>query len=326
MISVVLPVHNAQETLDESISSIVSQTYRHFELIVVNNASTDQSAAIAHQWKLRDDRIRIVDEPRKGLVFAFNRGMAEVKGDWIARMDADDVAHPERFQKQMDYMTKNPEVDVLGTQMRMFGAKEKTTDFPLTHKGIALDLCFRNCIAHPTVMIQRQRIKNITYPEGYDISDDYIQWVRWSQSYQFANLPDALLSYRVHSSQITRSKADIVKKTEKLVLKEAFKNQGIFLADIDIDVHWRFCRQMEFQSGTEVLREARVLTKLWSKTSKENEEGRNIILNHFNRLIDDTNGFFFERTVSYIMSSISDAPLDLFRKSRRLKLKKTLGF
>ena len=325
MISIVLPVHNSEATIEESISSIVDQTFTNFELIVINNASTDQSTTIIDRWMGRDKRIRLVDEARKGLAFAFNRGMSEVRGEWVARMDADDIAHPERFQRQIQFMQENPKVDALGTQMDMFGSKAKRTDFPLTHDGIVIDFCFRNCMAHPTLLIRRERIESLLYPSGFDISDDYIQWVRWSKRYQFSNLPDALLKYRVHSSQITRSKADIVKKTEKLVLKEAFKNQGILLADIDIDVHWRFCRQMEFQSGIEVLREARILNKLWKKTPQQNEEGRNIILKHFNRLIDVASVFPIERTFSYIASSISDAPLNLFRKSRRTKLKSITG-
>ncbi|MES2308267.1 MAG: glycosyltransferase [Verrucomicrobiota bacterium] len=326
MISVVLPVHNAEATLEECISSIVKQTYRAFELIVVNNASTDRSNAVIQSWINRDKRIRKVDEPRKGLVFAFNRGMAEVKGEWIARMDADDVAHPERFEKQINYLLKNSNIDVLGTQIQMFGSKTKTTDFPLTHDGIVIDFCFRNCIAHPTVLIRRERIKFLGYPQGYDISDDYVQWVRWSQNYQFANLAEPLLNYRVHSSQITRSKAEIVKKTEMLVLKEAFSNQEIFLTEMDLRIHQQFCRYLPFHSGIEILREAHILNKLWKRVvNTGNKEGRNLIYNHWSRLIEGFSEFPFERALSHLFSSIPDSSFHLFRKSRRTQLRKITG-
>lgn len=326
MISVVLPVYNAQETLEESISSIVSQTYRDFELIIINNASTDKSNAVIQAWMDRDKRIRKVDEPRKGLVFAFNRGLEEVRGDWIARMDADDIAFPDRFQKQINYMFNNPDVDLLGTQIKMFGAKEKITNFPLTHRGIELDLCFRNCIAHPSLMIRRERIGNFRYEAGYNISDDYIQWIRWLNKYKFANLAEPLVQYRVHESQSTRSGSDMVKTTERKVMKEALAHWSVYLSEEQVRIHHEFTRHINFKTKNDFTQEVKLLGQLFKKTKEHsNVESLSILRSHWNRLLNSSGISSNRKLWAHLTSPISDMPLALWRKSRRDRVKQILG-
>ena len=115
-ISVLLPFRNAAATLDAAIASIAAQSFGQWELLLIDNASTDAGTAIAEQWARRDRRIHVVREANVGIAHALNTGLARAQGRYIARMDADDISHPERLAKQFGYMEAHPEIGVLGTR------------------------------------------------------------------------------------------------------------------------------------------------------------------------------------------------------------------
>ena len=115
-ISVLLPFRNAAITLDAAVASIAIQSYVAWELLLINNASADESPAIARRWAEHDPRITLLHEPRIGIAHALNTGLACATGSYIARMDADDVSHPERIAKQAAYLDAHPEIGVLGTR------------------------------------------------------------------------------------------------------------------------------------------------------------------------------------------------------------------
>lgn len=198
LVSIILPVYNQEGYVRECITSLLNQTYQHIEIIVVNDHCEDSSMHIVESFK--DDRIRIIDNRRNvGLAASVNRAITESRGDFLARMDADDVAFPKRIEKQVDFLLGNESISVLGTAMQSFGHSRYKHVFPERHEDCKTRLLFNVCFGHPTVMFRRQVFEDQQsfYDESLQqYSEEYDLWCRIVDRYQFANLPDVLLSYR----------------------------------------------------------------------------------------------------------------------------------
>lgn len=206
MVSVLMPVHNGAAYLDEALSSIRGQSWTDFELIVVDDASTDDSVAIAESC--HDQRIRVCRAPaRLGICGALNLGLASATGLYVARMDADDRAHPERLTRQVAFLDRNPRVVLCGTWARRFGAglRDQVDRRPCGAEDIRAAALFDNPFIHSTVMIRRETLlaANLTYREEYRHAEDYDLWTRLMKIGPTANLPEVLLDYRVHAQNVT---------------------------------------------------------------------------------------------------------------------------
>ena len=203
-ISVVLPMYNAEQYIAEAVASILSQTYQDFELIVVDDGSLDRSASIVRGFN--DTRIFIVSMPHSGLVSALNCGISKSLGRYIARMDADDVAHPERFIRQVEYLDRCHNVHLLGTWFTEFS--DHTTfprNPPSSDKLIKRQLFFNNQFGHGTVMIRRSILtqSGLYRPELFP-AEDYDLWLRISEVADVANLPMSLYYWRKSNAQISQ--------------------------------------------------------------------------------------------------------------------------
>jgi len=214
-ISVLMPVYNGEKYLPEAIESILYQTYANFEFIILNDGSTDKTEEIILSYD--DPRIVYVkNETNLQIVKTLNKGIALAKGEYIARMDADDISLPQRFAKQIEHLTKNRDIDILGTQYVNFGAFESFSSNPLSHEEIKVALLFNSAMAHPTVMMRSNVFQKIKYQEVFNKAEDYALWVEAVDTFRFANLPEYLLKYRRHRSQtdqeIQTSAADTIRK------------------------------------------------------------------------------------------------------------------
>ena len=208
-ISVVLPVYNAEAYVREAVESILAQTFTDFELIIINDGSTDDSGAILRELAARDTRIVLVERPNDGLVSALNDGLEMARAELIARMDADDVSMPERFALQHARMVQEPELAVLGSFIRVMdkaGNTIRLSEYPLTPKAAARCL-ERGCpVAHPAVMMRRGAVlKAGGYRKVFSPAEDYDLWLRMSDlGYAIANLPQPLLNYREHGANVSK--------------------------------------------------------------------------------------------------------------------------
>ncbi|MBZ9664913.1 glycosyltransferase [Pseudomonas sp. LMG 31766] len=204
LISVVLPVYNAVEHIEISVQSILVQKVREFELIIINDGSTDGSAAILERLAKLDSRIILISRENRGLVSTLNEGVAKSRGKWIARMDADDIALPDRFLRQLQQLevTKS---DICGTWIRLFGASSKhVIKHAETHEAIAVELLFGSPFAHPTVMMRAALAKGLPYDATWEKCEDYDLWRRaFLAGWRMTNVPEPLLLYRQHSAQIS---------------------------------------------------------------------------------------------------------------------------
>lgn len=214
-VEILVPFRNAGTALHTAVESIAQQSFTEWRLVLVNNNSQEEDVRIAQQWCERDPRIALVHEPRTGIAHALNTGLAHCTAPLIARMDADDIAHPDRIARQVEYLAAHPEIGVLGTRTRFETTVEKSS-------GMAWFVNWQNNIltphehyvkrfvdaplAHPTVMFRRELVEHCG---GYDtgpLPEDHELWLRWlHQGVHFAKLPEELLTWHDHADRLSRN-------------------------------------------------------------------------------------------------------------------------
>lgn len=201
-ISVIMAVFNGEKYLRESIESILNQTYHNFEFIIINDGSTDKSVEIINSYE--DSRIRLIHNSENlKLARSLNKGIDLSKGEYIARMDADDVALPQRLERQVSFMDTNPNVGICGSWIETFGnTKKEIWKYPLKSEEILVSLIFESVIAHPSVIIRKQVLNDNKTKYNITIVEDYDLWIRLSKYTKLANIGEVLLYYRIHSQSI----------------------------------------------------------------------------------------------------------------------------
>ena len=201
-VSVILPVYNAIGTVAAAVYSILNQSLRELELIVVDDGSTDGSGQMLSG--LLDDRLKVMNHCRNlGISRSLNLGMEAARGKYVARMDADDVAHTERFERQVAFLEANSDVGLCGSSVCASGAGTSSIwRHPLKHEEIRILLLFENPIFHPTVMFRRALLTRIglAYEPGWDGAEDYRLWARLADKVVMANLDEPLVTYRRSSN------------------------------------------------------------------------------------------------------------------------------
>jgi glycosyltransferase involved in cell wall biosynthesis len=205
-VSVIMAVYNGEKYLSEAVESILGQTFGNFEFIIINDGSTDRSPNIIEGYWIRDKRIIVISQENTGLAAALNRGLVVAKGKYIARMDADDISLPQRFEKQIAFMEKHEEIGLCGTWIENFGANGSTSvRLPTDPEIIRCTLLFGFCIAHPSVMIRKDVLDahSLAYNSEYRYGQDYDFWERFSRCSKLANIPEVLLRHRHHLERAT---------------------------------------------------------------------------------------------------------------------------
>src|SRR5258708_32262248 len=214
-LSVLMCVFNGEEFLREAIQSVLTQTFSDFEFIIVDDGSTDRTAAIlaAHP----DARIRIIrNEKNLGLIPSLNIGLGAAQGEFIARMDADDICIPTRFERQIGFLQNNPDTGISGSWLQIIGEEAQYT-FPVTHEEIKVALLDHNALPHPSVLFRRAVVKGLAYEPDFYGAEDYELWTRLAGVTRLANLPETLLLYRKHDQQVTRQKMEAVNATARKI-------------------------------------------------------------------------------------------------------------
>ncbi len=213
-VSVLVAVRNGGAFLDRSIASISRQTFGDWEMVIVDDASTDGSEKLAAQWAGRDPRIRVLaHSSNKGQTASLNEGLAHCRGRWVARQDADDLSHPRRLETQMAFVHDNPETVLLGTQGVLIDENDACVgllDVPTDPDAIAWCTPFLNPFLHTSVLFRREVVQaNGGYDENYRIAQDYELWTRLGALHPTANLPARLVSYRNGEESLSRSGRDL---------------------------------------------------------------------------------------------------------------------
>lgn len=208
-ITVAMSVYNNGPYVGAAIDSILAQTFADFEFLIVNDGSTDDSAAVIDARAATDRRIRVIHQDNRGFIASLNRMLAEARSPWIARMDGDDVSMPERFARQLAFLADHPDHGVIGTAASLIGPDgERVVRPPIvrpeTHEGLVANLESGPLINHNVVIYSREAVLRAGgYRAGYRHAEDYDLWLRLSTITRMANLPDELVAYRIYPEQVS---------------------------------------------------------------------------------------------------------------------------
>lgn len=242
LISVIMPVYNGEKYVEEAIESVLNQTFKHFEFIIINDGSTDSSKELILSYN--DNRIVYVENVENlRLIKTLNKGLKLAKGKYIARMDADDIAHRTRFEKQVEVLESNSNIGLCGTNYRTFGKYSKLNIKPENNKDIGDHFIVESPIGHPTVMIRKAILfkYSLKYNENYPHAEDYKLWLDILKHAELYNIQEFLLEYRTFDNQISsrynKEQGLTSKKIRKEYLKYIFKinNIPISIDTIDLD-------------------------------------------------------------------------------------------
>lgn len=208
LISTVLPVYNGERYVEEAVESILAQDFTNFELIIINDGSTDKSGTILRKLAEKDSRIRLIERENDGLISALNQGISLAKADFIARMDADDIATPDRFRLQYEYLKNNESVGLLGSFIKIIGKQGefiRLGDYPVTAKETLAFIEKGSPLAHPAVMMRKDAVVAAGgYRRMFRHCEDYDLWLRISElGYGIENYSKPLLHYRVHGENVS---------------------------------------------------------------------------------------------------------------------------
>jgi glycosyltransferase involved in cell wall biosynthesis len=214
-ISVLLPCYNAASTLNEALESLASQTFRDFEIVCVEDGSTDGTGDLLSVWQERDSRLRVLHQPHAGIIAALNAGLRVCSAPIVARMDADDRAYPERLRLQAACLDRHPEVDVVSCRVAGFPDGELREGFRiyiewlnglLGDEQIRREIFVESPLPHPSVAFRQDAVLKVGGYEDHGWAEDYDLWLRlYLAGSHFAKLPDVLLDWREHPARLTRS-------------------------------------------------------------------------------------------------------------------------
>lgn len=239
-VTVLLSVYNGEDYIKNAIISVLEQTYTEFDLLLMDDGSTDKSAEIIHSFE--DDRIKYIkNEQNMGLTKTLNKGLNLTDSEYIIRMDSDDICYPERFEKQIKYMDENKHLVVSGSNVRQFSATgwDYKTNVNTKPEEIRTELLFNCPLKHPSVIMRNSIIKkeNYQYSTEHIATEDFGLWRKISEKYDLGNLKNVLMDYRIHDQGISvqaNKKRESRDKAHILIYKESFDRLGIAYTDKDL--------------------------------------------------------------------------------------------
>lgn len=214
-VSVLLPCYNATATLDEALASLARQTLTDFEIVAVDDGSTDQTPAILQTWARRDPRLRILTQPHGGIICALNAGLAVCRADYVARMDSDDCCAAQRLELQVAYLDAHPEIGVVSCQTAGFPPGQVREGFQVyldwlnaleSDADIRREIFVESPLPHPSVTFRRALVQAAGGYQEHGWPEDYDLWLRlYLDGVHFARLPEFLFEWREHPDRLTRT-------------------------------------------------------------------------------------------------------------------------
>ena len=243
-ISVIMSVYNTpKEYIKEAIESILNQTYRDFEFLIINDHSNEETTN--YLYTFNDPRILIINnDTNLGLTKSLNKALKIAKGDYIARMDSDDIAYPNRFEKQLDYIKKHPEYIAIGSDFILSNTQQRVTKANMPKEVRRARMFFYNeGLCHPTAFINSTLLKkhNITYNEEVLKAQDYALWVDILKYGDIGNINEPLLTYRIHDKQITKAFSNQM-SYEQMTMKKQLDSFNHHFNDQEIDLYYHIYR------------------------------------------------------------------------------------
>jgi len=232
-ITVLMPVYQAERYLEEAVESILAQSFDDFELLALDDGSTDASPRILEALADRDDRIRVRRSEHVGLVSRLNQGLAEARGEFIARMDADDVSHPERFERQLAYLDARPDCVAVGTETDEVDPERRiirTLDIRTTHSEIESELMRGNggALVHASALYRIDALRKIGgYRKEFEYGEVIDLHLRLAEIGRLANLPESLYEYRQNFTSVCFTRRQELRCKQDAAIREALLRRGL---------------------------------------------------------------------------------------------------
>lgn len=233
MISVIMSTYNEEKYIETSLKSLLNQTFKEFEIIIVDDASTDHTRQLIEG--LQDERIHLLcNEENQGLTKNLNKALKYAKGKYIARMDGDDIAFSKRFEKQYQYMEKHPDTMLVSCYTKSFGDSDLVFALPDKSDVLKVRMLVRPVYAHPGFMMRRELIEaGYRYNEEYRTAQDYEFASRVAEQYKIGLVPEVLLFYRVHKKQISAKAGNQQFNNADKIRKRQLERLGIQLSEAE---------------------------------------------------------------------------------------------
>ncbi|MES1937243.1 glycosyltransferase family 2 protein [Salinisphaera hydrothermalis] len=244
-VSVVIPTYNSARYLDDAIQSVLAQDYADFELLVVDDASTDDTAD--HVARYRDPRVRYLrNDTQRGIAGARNRGIDAARGEFIASLDGDDRAYPSRLSCQVAFLDAHPDHAAVGSWARWMDAEGRArpgvTRRPTDWRDASAQLIYKSSLQQPSVTARAAILAEYRYDESFRLSSDYELWTRIATHHRLASQPRALVRCRRHTRSTTRSQHDGVIACQRRIFARQLDRLGLRYRDEDLEGHrllWR---------------------------------------------------------------------------------------
>jgi glycosyltransferase involved in cell wall biosynthesis len=239
-VSVLIIVHNRAHTIGAAVRSVLAQTFSDFELIVVDDGSTDETTAVVEGFG--DPRLRLIRTSRnQGIPLARNRALSEARGRFIAWLDSDDLCHPERLAVQRDVLLQCPHLAMIGSgarKIRADGTLMKAARVPVrTHEEIRALLLFRSAFQQSSIFGRVEALREVPYDPDFSVCEDVDMFVRLTERYRAANLPNFLIARRLHGGQTVRKKVEIIHERQGAISARLLDRLGLSVGPADLRRH-----------------------------------------------------------------------------------------
>jgi len=240
LLSVIMPVYNAEQFVAQAIGSILHQTYDNLELIIVDDGSSDNSVNVIQSFK--DDRIKLYrNDGNHGIVYSRNKGLKLAKGDYIGMFDADDVAYPEKFEEQIAFFGQHNDYGMVGSWAKFIDEQGKQVPgrwkLRASPEMIPAIMLFQNYFLQSAVLYRKECISKYSFREGFDILEDYLIWIEITRDFKAWNLQKYLVNYRIHDDGVTKKYSEEKLEKEKKVFWKQLMNLGIDATEHELDLH-----------------------------------------------------------------------------------------
>lgn len=282
-----MPVYNGELYIEEAINSLQNQTFSDFDLIILNDNSSDSTVSIIEKIKANDDRIILINKTKnEGPANLRNEGIDIAQTEYIALLDADDIALPTRFEKQINVLDNNPKIGLCGTWFTIFGdKKEKILKHSEKHENLKVQFLHSCGLGNSTVMFRKTMIGNLRFEHQYVPAEDYGLWSEFIAKSEFYNIPESLVRYRWHSGNISQTKEENLRIAEVAIKKRQLEQLEISSQDENSIYYVNAVSLKRKQSAEDIIKTIKASKVLKQKNEKLNIYNHTIFCKHIDRMI-----------------------------------------
>ena len=240
IVTVLMPVYNGETFLKEAIDSILNQTFTDFEFLIINDGSTDKSEEIILGYN--DSRIRYIKNfENLKLIKTLNKGINLANGQFLVRMDADDISLSTRIERQVSFMQNNADVVVAGSWFQSIGDNNIIVQYPTLHNAIVTEFLYKCSICHPSTIWRLENLDTLIFNIDFDHAEDYEFWIQCMNKGKLANIPEVLLKYRTHDMNVSSQYSEIQDNNSKLIRTSLFHEIGIEISSKELESFEAMC-------------------------------------------------------------------------------------